>query len=135
MQFPQTACDAAQGDDSVWSHEPDCIDTAPDERLASTLQRLGQKNATQRDLHRLERRPRANLIQFSKTKCKVLPLGQGNPQDPTDGVMDELRRTCGYKTKIRCGLAMCAHITESQTHPSLHKNQHGQQVGEVILPL
>lgn len=85
MQFPQTACDAAQGDDSVWSHEPDCIDTAPDERLASTLQRLGQKNATQRDLHRLERRPRANLIQFSKTKCKVLPWAREILRIPQTG--------------------------------------------------
>lgn len=37
----QTARDAAQGDECVWSHELDCIDTAPDERLASTLHRLG----------------------------------------------------------------------------------------------
>jgi len=38
------------------------------------------KDATQRDLERLERWVCANLLRFNKAKCKVLHMGQGNPK-------------------------------------------------------
>jgi len=38
------------------------------------------RDATQRDLARLERWACANLMKFTKAKCKVLRMGQVNPK-------------------------------------------------------
>ena len=37
-------------------------------------------DAIQRDMDRLERWTRANLMKFNKAKCKVMLLSQGNPK-------------------------------------------------------
>ena len=41
---------------------------------------LELRDAIRSDLVSLERWTHANLIQFNKTKCKVLHLGQSNPK-------------------------------------------------------
>lgn len=55
----------------------DCIDTAPEKELASTLDRLEGQDVI---LDRLEEWPCANFIRFNKIKGKVLHLGWGNSQ-------------------------------------------------------
>lgn len=123
MQFPQTACDAAQGDDSAWSHELTV--------LTQSLMKGWQVHCIGLDKRTPPRGTctglRGGPVQTSQSSARPsAKCCQGNPQYHTDRVMGELRRTWGYKTKFRRGLAMCAHITEGQAHPGLHKKQHGQ---------
>lgn len=75
MQLTQLVCVAAQGDACVWSHEPDCADTAPGKRLAGAL---GGRGVIQMDLDRLERWARKNLTRFNKANRKVLHPDWGN---------------------------------------------------------
>ncbi|GAB0180465.1 cAMP-dependent protein kinase inhibitor alpha [Grus japonensis] len=53
---------------------------ADNTKLCGAVHMLEGRDAIQRDLDRLERWARANLMKFNKAKCKVLHMHQGNPK-------------------------------------------------------
>jgi len=53
---------------------------ADDTKLCGAVDTQEGRDGIQRDLDRLQRWARANLMKFSKTKCKALPMGRGNPK-------------------------------------------------------
>ncbi|PKU42879.1 rna-directed dna polymerase from mobile element jockey-like [Limosa lapponica baueri] len=53
---------------------------ADDSKLCGTVDTLEGKDVSQRDLYRLERWARVNLMKFNQAKYKVLHLGHGNPR-------------------------------------------------------
>ena len=53
---------------------------ADDTKLGGVVDRLDGCAAFQRDLDRVEKWTKRNLMEFSKGKCEVLPLGRNNPR-------------------------------------------------------
>ncbi|GAB0203622.1 hypothetical protein GRJ2_002827800 [Grus japonensis] len=113
-----------------------------DTNLCGAVDVLEGRDAIQRDLDRLERWARANLMKFNKAMCKVLHMGQSNPkhnyrlggewiesspEEKNLGVMvDEM-----LETSQKCVLAAqkASHIL------GCIKNSTASRSREVILPL
>ncbi|GAB0177849.1 hypothetical protein GRJ2_000250200 [Grus japonensis] len=51
-----------------------------DTKLSGAVDLLEGQDAIQKNTDRLEEWAHVNLIKFNKAKCKVLYMGQGNPQ-------------------------------------------------------
>ena len=68
-----------------------------DTKLSGAVDTVEGRDAIQRDLSRLERWARVNLMRLNTAECKVLHLGQRNPRHPyrLGGVVLESREGPG----------------------------------------
>ncbi|PKU36182.1 rna-directed dna polymerase from mobile element jockey-like [Limosa lapponica baueri] len=71
---------------------------ANDTKLCGTVDTLEGRDAIQRDLDRLERWARANIVKFNQAKCEVLHLGHGIPGTNTGWVENGLKAALRRRT-------------------------------------
>lgn len=71
---------------NIFIHDPDTeikstlSKFADDTKLNGVVDTTEERNSIQSDLNKLENCVYKNIMNFNKSKYKVLPMGQGNPR-------------------------------------------------------
>ncbi|GAB0177271.1 triadin [Grus japonensis] len=105
---------------------------ANDTKLCGVVDMLEGRDAIQRDLDRLERWARANLMKCNKAKCKVLHVGWDNPKhnyrlggEWTESSSEE---DLGVLVDEKLNMSWQCALAAQRANSILHQKKRGQQV-------